>query len=201
MGYSKSRVTLNRRLKEHPEFFEALARGQPARLVDAPDSASHNSYKVHEALYVASLHSQFYPALAAAHGRFSIEILDSRTIQARPKEGPTAGAVASGDATPEQGRESAAPAFAPQTVAGLKTATDIISFCIRRFPTNDSFHFPNAELSEEELGKVWRWCQTLTPKRVIIKPRGTNAISISNKNPSIPKTAIWRPAGTADEGL
>lgn len=199
MGYSRSRVTLNRRVKEWPEFFDALARGVQAKLVGPPDSAHKTAYAIREALHVASLHAQHYPGLASADKRFSIEVLDDRTIQARTKEGPTASAVEILGAVPEQGREVSGPPSAPQTVAGLKTATDVISFCIRRFPTNDNFYFPDAELDDTELAKIWRWCRTLTPRRVIIKPRGTNAITIANKRKDIPRAAIWAPAGITEE--
>lgn len=201
MGYSRSEVTLRRRIKDYPEFFAALASGRPARLVVPENTAHKKAYAIREALHVASLFPGQYPELALADKRFAIEVLSGREIQARPKEGPTASAVETIAATPEQGRETQGAPAAPQTVAGLKTATDIISYCIRRLPTNDAFYFPDAELSEAELAKLYRWCRTLTPRRVIVRPRGTKALTITNKNPEIPSSAIWRPDGTPNEEL
>lgn len=201
MGYSKSRITLNRRIKEFPSFFDTLARGRPARLVEKPNSADTNAYKVREALHIAALHAQHYPELAQAAGRFVVEILDDRTIQARIKEGSNETAVSVLGETPTQTPQAAGAPEAPQIVVGLRTATDIISHCLRRFPTNDPFHFPDAQLDDGELAKVWRWCRTLHPPRVIIKPKGTNAITIANKpGRGHPLShSLWRPSTEPEE--
>lgn len=201
MGYSKSRVTLNRRMKEYPSFFDAIAHQQVARLVGKPDESATLAYKLREALYVASVHKQHYPELASAHDCYAIEILDARTVQARPKKSSTEDGPPMAEKTPVQGLDVAGDAGAPQIISGLKTATDVIAHCIRRLPTNDSFHFPDAELSDADLEKVWRWCKTLHPSRVIIKPKGTNAITIANKpakgHPL--SHALWRPAEEQEE--
>lgn len=115
-------------------------------------SASKFSYKVREALYIASLYPEDYPELAQAARVFEIKARGDRVL-AVPTEHPDVATI-DVKAKPEK-EEPEETANATLMVHGYQTVMTIIEKCIDT--KKDSISFPDAELSDEDLIRLYRW--------------------------------------------
>lgn len=187
MGYSTSvertlipLLPLLEPLKTGPCVWKAKDDGSPA-------PAKRLAYKLREGLYIAKLNKDQYPELAAAAETYRIEIVNTHTVQARQAASPTEAEVLVGVA-PIQGLEKAGRAAA---TSGQQTAESIIAAWKSAQPSSEPMHFPQANLGEEELLKLYQLVQGLEPEWVFFEFSG----AITLKKPSLGEADLsWSPA-------
>lgn len=188
MAYSRSETTLRKILPE----LASLQEGRTVKWDTLPGRAWWKASKIREGLYIA-LHvfPDKYPRLAEAAAHFVVEVVDHRTVQARPTANTPEQAVAPTSPqleTPIHGLEPATSI--PRTVVGQRTATDIISFWLAAQPTNDKLVFTECVLSTTELDQLARWAGSRTPKWMIVVSPTEGIVTLSPFQPGIP---AWTP--------
>ena len=202
MGYSRNPKVLEGILPQ----LEPLTRGRPCAwtVEPGPDrmGASRWAYTVRQGLYIASQHPARFPQLAAVASRFTIEIVDDHTVQARVRRNQHAvvethdlGVTPIQDATPIQGLEDASGMDIPQSVVGPSTAREIIVHWLRvqnTQPSSTAMQFPDATLDDAEMDTLARWAAKRTPRWIVVRQPGTNAVILSPDQPSIPAGVRWK---------
>lgn len=193
MGYSKSLGTL---YKIEPSLL-MLKEGRACSWDVPPgDTADHFAYKIREALYIASRNASRFPELALARKNFSIQIVNDRLVQAVLVPGTAEG----------NGQTLASPYDSPVT-QGLNTLAgpavrdramvtswqEVIDAWTAAQPTNDKILFPEALLSDEDLRKLAAWAAQLTPAWMLLRPRGSNALTLAPDDPNVPDAAKVKP--------
>lgn len=152
MGYSTNVSTLELQL----DHLKMLREGKACIWTVEPNDVHRFAYKIREALWIARNVAEArrkYPELAQAAEHFRIEMVNSRQVQARPARGtPAASVEALGVAT--SGGELAGPA---RSMMGPQTAASIIQTWMDTQPSNDKYHFPQANLSHSEMLKLHSW--------------------------------------------
>lgn len=185
MGYSRNIQTLIDRLK----WLGELQQGRACHWDLGENSDPQKfAYKVREALHVAKLFREAYPALAEAADNFTIEVIGPRQVQARRKKGVTDVQVLTGEARPVSGLETLGKHEAPQLVG----AAAVIEHVIRQQPSNDKHNFPMVSLTNEDLVRIWRWCQSQTPKWLMFVA-GNGALTITRWTRDMADLS-WSPA-------
>lgn len=160
MGYSESRKTLER---IRPQMAD-LEKGVGTRWNLAPGvSARDFAYSIREGLHIATLYSGEYPDLAKAHSVFRIEMVDRSTVQAVFKGRRAGDQVIS---TVTVGVESSERG--PTTLTGPQDATTVIGAWHKTQPSSAPMHFTQANLSREELLKLYAWAEKRTPKWLML---------------------------------
>lgn len=196
MAYSRSEGTL----KAMMPHLQHISQGRTQKWSVSQGRAWWWASKVREALYIArNVYPEKYPQLAAIAGTFTIEILDGQTVQARPSANTPATAIGNGDGlvetetpthdvTPTHGLELATAI--PRTVVGQKTATDIISWCLRAGATNDKLVFTEVSLSDEELNQLSRWAASRTPRWMVVVAPKEGIVTLSPYQPGVPAWGV-----------
>jgi hypothetical protein len=159
MSYSKSLKTLQSRLP----LLDKLQQGVGDQWVLSEHSdVDKFAYQIREALYIADLNAGLYPELALAHQKFRIEIVDRRTVQAVLRPEPT---IVEGRNSPTvtthglvHGEKSAPDLMGPQTAASIIQAWHNMQ------PSNTPMHFPQANLDEDELERLYKWGMSRQPE-------------------------------------
>lgn len=194
MAYSRSEDTLKQRLPDLVNVSQGRAQKWDTTRFGR-DRAWWWAGKIREALYIArEVFPGKYPELARIARTFTVEVLDANTVQARPMgntpvsalgagEGRSATSTEISDVTPIHGLELAGSV--PRQITGMKTATDIISWCLRAFPTNDKLVFTEAPLSDEELDMLARWASKQTPAWMVVVSRSNDIVTLSPHQPGI----------------
>lgn len=204
MGYSRNPAVARKILPQLGPMLE----GRPcAWNVDpGPDKmgAVRWAQKIREAFSIARRFPGEFPQLATAATRFTIEVLDDSTVQARVRRNTHAvveeahsDAQLVERATPVQGLEDASPMDLPLSVVGPKTARDIIQHWINvqtSQATSNPMHFPDAQLDDREMDTLARWAARRTPPWIVIRQPGTSTVILSTDQPSIPESVKWRPS-------
>lgn len=194
MAYSRSPVSVIRIEND----LRALEEGRGCTWHRPLGDVTSWAYKVRQALYIARRHHPGrFPKLARYANDYTIEIVDDYTVQARitsnkgiRSEAPTSEASPEpSTSTPVHGLEVAGK---PRTIVGVRSLTDIISHWLHTQPSNDPLHFPDAQLSEKDLAGLYTWAQSRPIPWGIIRPAGTNALTLmpAGKGTDIP---FWRP--------
>lgn len=168
MGYSKSRITLdkNRHL---------LAAWEETGVYPTWDvregTADYFAYKLREMLYIAKLYSTDYPRLALLADSSRVVVTSPSHVEIKSAVG-TPEAVAS---TQEAGVVVQGLASSGREVAqhSLTLASEVMEAWKAKQPTNERLSFPNAKLSEAELVKLYQWASTLTPAWLIFEVGGS----------------------------
>lgn len=152
MGYSTSITTLDKAR----QYLTNLEQGVGARWV-LPEGASPHKFaaRIREALKIAEDNPQHIPSLADAKRKFRIEIVDKRTVQAIYKSPQLAVEVSE---VPEQGLVHSEKGR-PLDVMSPATAAQVEQVWRNVQPSNERLHFPNAQLTFEELVELYRWCK------------------------------------------
>lgn len=190
MAYSRSESTLTKRLSD----LEPLKQGRTHKWVVKDGEAWYWAGKIREALYIArEVFPHKYPELARAGKNFTIDVLDLRTVQARPKENtspvevPEVSLGRDGPGvTPMHGLEQAGPPGVPRTIAEPQSVTDIISYAMRALPTNDKLVFTNAIVNDQELQQLARWAASRTPRWMVVYSRSTGILTLGPWQPGVP---------------
>jgi hypothetical protein len=158
MSYSKSLKTLESRLP----WLDKLAKGEGDLWVLAEGAdVDKFAYQIREALFIADLHAGLYPELAKAHKNFRIEIVDRRKVQAVFRPEPTKVEGRSSPTITTQGLQPGEKA--PPALMGPQTAASVIQAWHNMQPSNTPMHFPQAQMREEELEKLYQWGMTRQP--------------------------------------
>jgi hypothetical protein len=196
MAYSRSEDTLKAMLPH----LDATKHGRTQKWVVSPGRAWWWAGKVREALYIArEIFPHRYPELARAASVFVVEVMDDRTVQARPSSNTVATAIPGGgepapsesptqDETPIHGLEPAGGV--PRTIVGPHTATDIIAYCLRALPTNDKLVFTETRLPDSELDQLSKWAATRTPRWMVVVSASAGIVTLCPYQPGIP---AWSP--------
>lgn len=195
MGYSQNISTLR---AIQPQL-QLLAAGQPCTW-DRPSGDGHRwAYKIREALNVAEREvinkgehaDEFIKQLAVAKKHFTIRTISQFKVEASFKTS----AEESLEPTPtDQGKETSTRSH---TIGEIKTLEDLIAIWHDRQPTNTPIHFPNALLSDTDLVLAADWAATLQPPWMLLRPRGTNALTLAPNDPQVPAGAKVKGSLTA----
>ena len=196
MAYSRSESTL---IKILPRL-DPLAMGRATKWTVEDGQAWYWAGKVREALYIArEVFPGKYPELARVSQTFTVEVLDATTVQARPSGntpvtavGPSDGRAANVEAvasetTPVHGLELEG---VPRQVGSMRSATDIIAYCLRALPTNDKLVFTDTVLAEAELDTLARWAQTRQPAWMVVVSASNRIVTLAPHQPGVP---AWSP--------
>jgi len=160
MAYSRSKVTLEAIKGELQE----LALGKPQAWVMANEKSAYAwAYKVREALHIAKAYPSEYPGLAVAAENYVIEVHFNR-VEARRALNTTEFAAQSGEGI-NQGLELARRAV---STSGKMTVFTIVDSWRKVQPSNDPLHFPQADLTIEELTMLYRWAKAWKPPLMLM---------------------------------
>lgn len=173
MGYSINPAILESRR----DLLVELELGRACRWTVARDLGitQRKAYAIREALYIASLHPETYPALALAHKRFAITIIEPGIIEAKLKPGVEATNLKLAYETPVHGIE---PFGKPLATVGITTAREAIDAWEKHTPSLDAINFQQASLSVAELTVLWNWANEHTPHLMILAGDGFLTLSL-----------------------
>jgi hypothetical protein len=156
MGYSTSRKTLD----QVRQYLTNIEAGVGDRWVLAEGASVHKfATRIREAFHIAALYPRDYPTLKDAQKKFRVEIVDKRTVQAVYKSPQIDPVVTQGLARGEKN---------PPDVAGGHTAASIIQVWHNAQPSNERFHFPQANLNFEELVQLYNWAKARQPEWYVL---------------------------------
>lgn len=181
MAYSKSIKTLEKRRQLLKDL--ELGRG----CVWRTDNADRLAYQLREALSIARLYKERYPALAQAADNFRIEVLSPTSVQATPLQQTEASVLVDGgvvDQNPTPGKVSL-------NLMGPQTPESIIQTWHDVQPSNDPMVWPQANLDREALRTLEQWASKRTPPWLVIVDGG--AVMLHPHTRTLESMA-WRPA-------
>jgi len=153
MGYSTNIKTLEAQL----DNLAMLRQGKACAWTVAPNESHRFAYKIREALWIARNVPEArnkYPELARAAEHFRIEVTSSREVQARAARSTVDAEVRPLGGGVTTGLEAAGP---PKALMGPQTAASIIQTWMDTQPSNERYHFPQANLTRDELLKLHGW--------------------------------------------
>jgi hypothetical protein len=184
MGYSKSIATFH-----HMEFaLKLLAEGQPCEWNRTSDDADVWAYKIREALFIAQSESRKNPTdlelkrYADAQALFKIQVINSRLVRA----------VFANSSEIQEEPRATVQALTPgpgHRVSQIQSLEDLQGVWRNAQPSNDKMHFPDCRLDEAELHLAAAWAASLTPPWMLLRPKGTNALTLAPDDPRIPTAA------------
>lgn len=157
MGYSRSPKTL----EAIRPLLDDLERGLACVWEVAPGEEHKWAYKVREALYIARLFPDRYPALAQAADAFKVEVAERGRVRA-VTAGNTLQPKVLGSAVPivSQGLDDDQPGLAHKvrsvSLTGSQTAASIMKAWYLSQPSNHPLYFPQAVLDRQELLELYR---------------------------------------------
>lgn len=185
MGYSINREVLEARR----DLMAELELGRACRWTTAADmrATKQLAYDIREALYIASLYPQEFPALARARESFSIFVIKPGLIEAKPRSSATAPAVVRHDETPIHGL---GPFGREQSTVGKTTATEIVEAWDAHAPSLDPINFQQTTLPPEELRALYNWAIAHTPHLMLLV--GDGFLTVSLRDPDVDAFA-WHP--------
>lgn len=187
MGYSKSPFTVNK----HRPHIAGLAEGKAVRWgAPFPDNvdAWGWAYKVRECLHIIKRYPAKFPDFHRFASRYTVEVLDDTTVQATLAESPVMEqAVTIGHETPIHGLQTASTLAL--TIPGCRSAMEIINHWLKVQPSSEKLHYPEAQLSDDELRKLVRWAANIQPPWMVLQAKGTNSITLMKEDPTVPAGA------------
>lgn len=165
MGYSKARITVERRWS----MLKPLAEGKECRWRVDPGEEVQHAYKIREALYAAEHHPKAFPELSKARGRFEIQIERTGVVVARLKRAETEVEVVVGSPEPESLPEAPTQESNPTpqvsvdstpiTQNGKQHALSVAEAWRKAQPFKGKLYFPEADLEEDQLKKIYKWAE------------------------------------------
>lgn len=192
MGYSKSIASV----LNMEASLQMLAQQKPCSW-DVPEgvtderAADRLAYKIRQALRIAYRHKTRFPDLAEAYLRFEIQVVGDTLVQAVVKPSKnTSGAIEAG-APIRHGMELAGSA--PMVLAMVSSPEEVVKVWHNAQPTNDRIHFPEALLNDAQLKELAAWAASLTPSWMLLRPKGTNALTLAPDDPRVPAEAKVKP--------
>lgn len=187
MGYSNNVSTVRNMAGQ----LQLLAAGQPCRWERPGKDGARWAYKIRECLDISVREvmkkgehaDELCKRLAIAKQHFTIRFISDTLVEASFKTE----AEASLEPTPAtQGMD---PAGKPHTLGELKSLEDMMAVWKSRQPSNDPIHFPNALISDSDLALAADWAAGLKPPWMILRPKGTNSITLAPNDPRVPAGA------------
>lgn len=188
MAYSTSPTTIEN-MSEH---LEPLRQMRSYRWSTPKGRAHRLAQRIRECFAIARSNRDRYPELAAAADFFRIEVPNTYTVQAIPKETQTV----RGEPLDEQPSAGGVEFGGPQTRVGLSTAMEVIDAWTKHLPSNDTMHFPQTVLPTDELVALHRWARGRTPRLMMFVPEGS--LTLSLEDPSVVEHS-WHPQMTPTE--
>lgn len=197
MGYSRSESTLQQMLP----YLQPLAEGRTFAWNIANRDGWRFAYKLREALYVALLNREKYPALAQAAERFSIRVMDQgyRVEAVAKRGGPT-------EATIRAASAGAAVNESPATIhglgglqrtdiptVGLQTCVQVAASWFKQKPIQEPMFFTETSLPGEELKKLWQWARQQTPRLMFFVDATAKTLTLSIAQDDVEEYS-WKPA-------
>lgn len=191
MGYSKNITTL----RSMQDQLQLLAGGQPCRWERPGGDADRWAYKIRECLSIAKRTARqqgentetWIKGLAAAHSAFAIRVISPTLVEASFKTD----LEMSSEPTPIGGA-SIQPAGRSHLIGEVKSLEDMMTVWSHAQPTNDPIHFPNCLLSPADLALAADWAASLKPAWMILKPKGTNSVTLAPDDSRVPAAAKVR---------
>lgn len=192
MAYSKSISTL----RAMQPYLKLIAAYTPCEWTRSAPDADRWAYKLREALFIARHEAPLrrddeeIQNLARAALMFTIQVINPNLVRAvfadvseiQSEPTPTVQAL---DAGPDH------------RVSKIQSLQDLKDIWLHAQPTNDKLHFPDARLSDDELAAAATWAAGLTPPWMLLRPKGTNKLTLAPDDPRIPGEAKVRPAKRA----
>ena len=158
MGYSKSKLTLDKNRHLLKEWEET---GVYPTWDVKEGQADYFAYKIREMLFIAKLHPNDYRRLASLADSSRVVVTSPSHVEIKSAVGTPEATVSTQQAgVVVQGLANAGHEPRQQTVT---TADQVIEAWKSKQPTNERIPFPNAQLSNAELVKLYQWSSTLTP--------------------------------------
>ena len=158
MGYSKSKLTLD---KNRHLLADWEATGVYPTWDVKEGQADYFAYKIREMLFIAKLYPNDYRRLATLADSSRVVVTSPSHVEIKSVVGtPEATASTQPTGVVVQGLANAGHEARTQSVT---TAEQVIDAWKSKQPTNERIPFPNAQLSNAELVKLYQWASTLTP--------------------------------------
>lgn len=175
MGYSKAPATLRAILDQ----LQPLVEGRPCAW-DTPEGQSDKwAYKVREGLQIALRYPSQFPELARYAPFFVIETVSTTRVQAKMAEfTPEQVVITQPDKGMVTGGTTAGTA---RSFGGPQTAMSVIQHWLdsqSRMGHNDALHFPEADMSDAELSKLFQWTMKRTPVWMMLRPKGSMSLTL-----------------------
>lgn len=192
MAYSKSITTL----RTMQPYMGLLASFTPCEWTRTQPDADKWAYKLREALYIARREAPRRPDdeemqnLAKAALLFKIQVINPHFVRAVIAD------VSEVQEEPTPTVQALTPGPDHRT-SKIQSLEDLQSLWLKAQPSNDKMHFPDARLTDEELNLAAAWAASLTPPWMLLRPRGTNALTLAPDDPRIPADAKVRPVKRA----
>ena len=195
MGYGSNPEVVAARF----DMLEELDRGHPTAWTCEPNRAATQKLvnQIREALYIANLHPDLYPGLAAAYKTFSIHLVAPGRVEARIKAQPLEVKVNRADlnpipdSTPTHGIVGTNQSFKVVPQVGLHSAHECIQSWQQHLPSSDPLLLQRTELPYEELLILFRFCQSNTPRLMMLV--GDGHITMSLYEAGVADIAAWHP--------
>lgn len=187
MGYSKNVSTLRNMQSQ----LALLIQLKPCRWERPGKDADRWAYKIREALSLAERITRknagdaedWIVTLASARKMFEIRVISETLVEASFK---TDAEVALQPTPVVQGM---APAGRAHTLGEVKSLEDMMSVWSLAQPTNDPIHFPECLLSDSDLMLAADWASALRPPWMLLRPRGTNSVTLAPHDSRVPSEA------------
>lgn len=192
MAYSKSISTL----RGMQPYLKLLTEFTPCEWQRTAPDADKWAYKLREALFIARREAvlrkddEEIQALANAALMFTIQVINPHLVRAVLAD------VSEIQAEPTPTRQ-ALDAGPDHRVSKIQSVQDLKDVWLRAQPTNDKLHFPDARLSDDELSEAAGWAASLTPPWMLLRPKGTNSLTLAPDDPRVPAEAKVRPVKRA----
>lgn len=186
MGYSTNPAVLDARRESLAEL--EAGRACRWRTTANRQVTKRKAYEIREALYIAGLYPDKYPALAQAYHAFSIHVVEPGLIEAKPRTIETPDIRVQPPAT--FGGQT--PHGRPTPSVGLTTAAEVQASWQKHLPSSDPINFQQTLLPPAELHKLWEWATEQSPKLMILTAEGEAWLTLSLFEAGMQDYA-WRP--------
>lgn len=187
MAYSRSESTLKKMLPELQE----LALGRAQAWIVTQGTPHEWAYKIREALFIARIYKDKYPELAKAAESFTVLVDGNRVDARRARNTTEAVALADVHTGINTGLELAGRSV---SVSGAQSPFTIIEAWRKSQPSNQPMNFPQAALTEEALGILYKWAQSWKPPLMLMVDGAS--VTVGPADHHVIQYA-WRPAGEA----
>jgi hypothetical protein len=176
MGYSNNPELVEARR----DLLAPLERGESCqwKIPGGWPETKQAAFKIREALRIAGLYPQRFPALAEAASRFAIHIVAQGLIEARLRSTPNVETAPTHVFTP-QSQAIDQPLGRDIPTVGITTAEQVILSWMHRGPSNDPLRLTSVAMSQEELTQLWRWTEAHTPKLMILLNESNQTMVVS----------------------
>lgn len=179
-------------VRDREALLRPLAEGKPAAWTCDADPAEtrRQAYRIREGLWIAAQASNRaeFPALAAAHERFTIVIVKPGLIEARPKQSLHSVLVVG---QVYQGATIMEPARPHVPTVGLTTAAQLIDSWRASQPSNDPLRFNETRLDDAELIKLHAWASD--PNHHLMVIVGPSHVTLAKFDKRVAADVAWSP--------